>query len=50
MPKVGGDVEVSPHGLDILYKTLSARKLSKPDDGHYRPKYVVFPLLINNVI
>ena len=31
----------------ILYKTLLARKLSKPADGRYRPKHVVFPLLIN---
>jgi len=22
--------------------TLTARKLSKPDDGRYRPKYAVF--------
>jgi len=28
--------------LDILYKTVRARKLSKPDDGRYRPKHVVF--------
>jgi len=27
--------------LCILYITLIARKLSKPDDGHYRPKHVV---------
>ena len=25
-----------------LYITLIARKLSKPDDGRYRPKHVVF--------
>ena len=31
----------SPRGLGILYKTLIARKLSKPDDGRYRPKHVV---------
>jgi len=34
----------------ILYKTLLARKLSKPEDGRYRPKHVVFPLLINTII
>jgi len=34
--------------LGILYKTLLARKLSKPEDGCYRPKHVVFPLLINH--
>jgi len=26
----------------ILYKSLLARKLSKPEDGRYRPKRVVF--------
>jgi len=26
----------------ILYITLIARKLPKPDDGRYRPKHVVF--------
>jgi len=26
----------------ILYITLIARTLSKPDDGRYRPKHVVF--------
>ena len=34
--------------LGIFYKTLLARKLSKPEDGHYR--HVVFPLLINTII
>ena len=29
---------------------LLARKLSKPEDGRYRPKHVVFPLLINTII
>jgi len=28
----------------ILYKTLLARKLSKPKDGRYRPKHVVFSI------
>ena len=39
-----GDVEIStsPRGLGILYKTLLTRKFSKPDDGRYRPKHVVF--------
>jgi len=32
----------TPRGLGILYKTLIARKLSKPDDGRYRPKHAVF--------
>jgi len=46
-----GDVEISsPRGLGILYKTVLARKLSKPEDGCYRPKHVVFPLLINTII
>jgi len=45
MPKPRGDVEIFI--LGILYKTLLARKLSKPEDGRYRPKHVVFPLLIN---
>jgi len=26
----------------ILYKALLARKLSKPEDGRYKPKHVVF--------
>jgi len=34
-------VPTSPLGLGILYKTLLARKLSKPEDGRYRSKYVV---------
>ena len=37
-------------GGGILYKTVLARKLSKPEDGHYRPKHVAFLLLINTVI
>jgi len=37
-------------GLYILYVTLIARELSKPDDGRYRPKHVVFLLLINTII
>jgi len=52
MPKPHGAVEIStsPRGLGILYKTLLARKLSKPENGRYRPKHVVFPLLINTII
>jgi hypothetical protein len=34
-PMLGG-------GGGILHKTLLARKLSKPEDGRYRPKHVVF--------
>jgi len=37
-------------GLDILYKTLLERNLSKPEEGRYRPKHVVCPLLINTII
>jgi len=40
MPKPRGDVEISS----------LTRKLSKPEDGRYRPKHVVFPLLINTII
>jgi len=40
----------SPRGLGVLYKTLLARKLSKPEDGRYMPKHVVFLLLINTTI
>ena len=29
------------------YKTLLARKLSKPEDGRYRPKHVVFFSITN---
>jgi len=32
-----------PRGLVILSETLLARKLSKPEDGCYRPKHVIFP-------
>ena len=35
---------------NMIHKTLLARKLSKPEDGRYRPKHVVFPLLINTII
>ena len=46
------EISTSPSGLGILYmyKTLIARKLSKPDNGRYMPKHVVFPLLINAII
>jgi len=30
--------------IGILYKTLLARKLSKPEDGRYRSKHVVFSI------
>jgi len=43
MPKPRGGVEIST-------STLLARKLSKPEDGRYRPKHVVFTLLINTII
>jgi len=36
------EISTSPSGLGILHKSLIARKLSKPDDGRYRPKRVVF--------
>ena len=31
-----------PRRFCTLYVTLIARKLSKPDDGRYTPKHVVF--------
>jgi hypothetical protein len=38
----------------ILYntpnKTPLARKLSKPEDGRYRPKHVIFTLPINTIV
>ena len=34
--------KTTPRGLGRLHKTLLARKLSKPEDGRYRPKHVVF--------
>ena len=43
-------VMLRPCSLDILYDALLARKLSKPEDGCYRPKDVVFPLLTNTII
>jgi len=36
--------------IGILYKTLLERNLSEPEDGRYRPKHVVFLLLINTII
>jgi len=36
------DISTLTRGLCILYINLIARKLSKPDDGRYRPKHVVF--------
>ena len=40
-----------PHGgVEILYKTLLARTLSKHEDDRYRSKHVVSPLLINTII
>jgi len=33
---------MGPRGLGILYKTLLARKLSKPEDSRYRPKHLAF--------
>jgi len=44
------EISTSPGGSGILYETLLARKLLKPEDGRYRPKHVVFPLLINTII
>jgi len=37
-------LHVSAYSLGILYKTLKARKLSKPEDGRYRPKHVVISI------
>jgi len=34
--------------LGILYKTLLAENC-QPEDGRYRPKHVVFSLLINTI-
>jgi len=62
MPKPRGGVEMNDDDNDDkiststpppslgIYKTLLARKLFKPKDGRYRPKHVVFPLLINTII
>ena len=36
------EISTSTRGLCILYITLLARKLSKSDDGRYKPKHVVF--------
>jgi len=38
------EISTSSRGLGILYKTLLARKLSKPEDGRYSPKHVVFSI------
>ena len=45
------EISTSTRGLCILYIILIVRKLSKPEDGRYRPKHVVFfPLPINTII
>jgi len=49
-PSSGFDSFLLKEFYIILYKTLLARKLSKPEDDHYRPKHAVFPLLINTII
>ena len=37
--------------IRVLYNmSLLARNVSKPEDGRYRSKHVVFPLLINTII
>ena len=41
LTKTDDEISTSPRGLGILYKTLLVRKLSKPENGHYRPKHVV---------
>ena len=41
-PRGVDEISTSPRDLCILYITLTARKLSKPDDGRCRPKHVVF--------
>ena len=38
---VNDETSTSTRDLCILYITLIARKLSKPDDGRYRLKHVV---------
>jgi len=38
------EISTSPRGLGRLYKTVLARKLSKPEDGLYRPKHVIFSI------
>jgi hypothetical protein len=44
------EISTSTCDLCILYITLIARKLSKPDDGRYKPKHAVFLLLIITII
>jgi len=46
----GGGLSASGVLLCLHVRRLLARKLSKPEDGRYRPKQVVFPLLINTII
>jgi len=36
--------------LQVLTIFSFSRKLSEPEDGRYRPKRVLFPLLINTII
>jgi len=49
MPKPSGDIEISSSSFTcILYKSLSTRKFSKPEDGRYRPKHVVFSIADKN--
>ena len=44
------EISTSPRGLDILYKNLLAERVVKPEDGRYRPKHVVCPMLINTIV
>jgi len=59
MHKTRRDVEINTiyiyiyiytNPMCILYIIPIARKLSKPEDGRYRPKHVVIPLPINTII
>jgi len=40
-------ISTSPRGLGILYRTLLARKLSKPEDGRYRAETCSFSIANN---
>ena len=44
----GFDVEISLSNMPLreLYRIILSESNDKPDDGHYRPKHVVFYLRI----
>ena len=47
MPKLRGDVDDEIMQFRHIIQNSLARKLSKPDDGRYRPKHIVLFSIAN---